>query len=214
MFLIVSLAFLMLQDENNLRRNSLRERTAEGGGPYEDPLRSGCRAGTCAPPFRCLHTAAHGWPPYGKCGTDSPGIMEIRDDSARAAEGGGPYKKEKSAVRDPNAKEEAPRLGCLFFWSCWADSNCRMSAALQPPSGADLTCFARGRQFDVLQTQKTSTPNGVLVFWSCWADSNCRPHPYQGCALPTELQQQTNPAELYAPREWRPRRDLNPRPLA
>ena len=26
-------------------------------------------------------------------------------------------------------------------------------------------------------------------FWSCWADSNCRPHPYQGCALPTELQQ-------------------------
>ena len=26
--------------------------------------------------------------------------------------------------------------------------------------------------------------------WSCWADSNCRPHPYQGCALPTELQQQ------------------------
>ena len=25
--------------------------------------------------------------------------------------------------------------------------------------------------------------------WSCWADSNCRPHPYQGCALPTELQQ-------------------------
>ena len=28
------------------------------------------------------------------------------------------------------------------------------------------------------------------AFWSCWADSNCRPHPYQGCALPTELQQQ------------------------
>ena len=30
----------------------------------------------------------------------------------------------------------------------------------------------------------------TVVFWSCWADSNCRPHPYQGCALPTELQQQ------------------------
>ena len=28
------------------------------------------------------------------------------------------------------------------------------------------------------------------IKWSCWADSNCRPHPYQGCALPTELQQQ------------------------
>ena len=26
--------------------------------------------------------------------------------------------------------------------------------------------------------------------WSCWADLNRRPHPYQGCALPTELQQQ------------------------
>ena len=29
-----------------------------------------------------------------------------------------------------------------------------------------------------------------VIEWSCWADSNCRPHPYQGCALPTELQQQ------------------------
>ena len=28
------------------------------------------------------------------------------------------------------------------------------------------------------------------AFWSCWADLNRRPHPYQGCALPTELQQQ------------------------
>ena len=27
------------------------------------------------------------------------------------------------------------------------------------------------------------------AFWSCWADLNRRPHPYQGCALPTELQQ-------------------------
>ena len=23
--------------------------------------------------------------------------------------------------------------------------------------------------------------------WSCQCDSNARPHPYQGCALPTEL---------------------------
>ena len=42
------------------------------------------------------------------------------------------------------------------------------------------------------------------AFWSCWADSNRRPHPYQGCALPTELQQQM----------WRPRRGSNPRPPA
>ena len=42
------------------------------------------------------------------------------------------------------------------------------------------------------------------AFWSCWADSNRRPHPYQGCALPTELQQHI----------WRPRRGSNPRPPA
>ena len=42
------------------------------------------------------------------------------------------------------------------------------------------------------------------ALWSCWADSNRRPHPYQGCALPTELQQHI----------WRPRRGSNPRPPA
>ena len=39
--------------------------------------------------------------------------------------------------------------------------------------------------------QKSGYPFGYPLFWSCWADSNCRPHPYQGCALPTELQQQS-----------------------
>ena len=39
--------------------------------------------------------------------------------------------------------------------------------------------------------EKASKPLRFQDFqWSCWADSNCRPHPYQGCALPTELQQQ------------------------
>ena len=42
------------------------------------------------------------------------------------------------------------------------------------------------------------------IFWSCWADSNRRPHPYQGCALPTELQQH----------KWRPGTGSNRRPLA
>ena len=27
----------------------------------------------------------------------------------------------------------------------------------------------------------------VVLLWSCYPDSNWRPHPYQGCALPTEL---------------------------
>ena len=38
--------------------------------------------------------------------------------------------------------------------------------------------------------KKHRKPKFSMLFWSCWADSNCRPHPYQGCALPTELQQQ------------------------
>ena len=40
--------------------------------------------------------------------------------------------------------------------------------------------------------KKETTPEILrfqVLFWSCWADSNRRPHPYQGCALPTELQQ-------------------------
>ena len=43
----------------------------------------------------------------------------------------------------------------------------------------------------ISKKEKTSKPLWSQGFlWSCWADSNCRPHPYQGCALPTELQQQ------------------------
>ena len=37
--------------------------------------------------------------------------------------------------------------------------------------------------------KKASKTEVFDAFWSCWADSNRRPHPYQGCALPTELQQ-------------------------
>ena len=33
-------------------------------------------------------------------------------------------------------------------------------------------------------------PAFLQVLWSWWPDSNWRPHPYQGCALPTELHQQ------------------------
>ena len=43
------------------------------------------------------------------------------------------------------------------------------------------------------QLQQKYPPFGGYYCWSCWADSNCRPHPYQGCALPTELQQHTCP---------------------
>ena len=51
----------------------------------------------------------------------------------------------------------------------------------------------RGRQFECQTTiKKNGEEKSSPLFWSCWADSNCRPHPYQGCALPTELQQQSS----------------------
>ena len=48
-------------------------------------------------------------------------------------------------------------------------------------------------------------------FWSCYPDSNWRPHPYQGCALPPELQQRVR---RDCTQQWRRGRDLNPRPPA
>ena len=39
------------------------------------PFRSGCRAGTCAPPLHCLDAAAHGWPPYVRKNRIRPGLM-------------------------------------------------------------------------------------------------------------------------------------------
>ena len=49
--------------------------------------------------------------------------------------------------------------------------------------------FAQGMRSPVLPTvkEKPSKPEGFEGFWSCYPDSNWRPHPYQGCALPTEL---------------------------
>ena len=94
-------------------------------------------------------------------------------------------------------KLDVSRLKC---WSCWADSNCQMSAAIRPTSCRDPLRFAplnvpsaRVGSSNADGMQKTASPLGTRIFWSCWADSNCRPHPYQGCALPTELQQHTCP---------------------
>ena len=56
--------------------------------------------------------------------------------------------------------------------------------------GQCLTHILTHTVFSVFATKKASKTEVFDAFWSCWADSNCRPHPYQGCALPTELQQQ------------------------
>ncbi len=66
------------------------------------------------------------------------------------------------------------------------------------------------------QTNKRKSPETLEFqdfFWSCWADLNRRPHPYQGCALPTELQQHNGRLNINR-RFWRRGRDLNPRPPA
>ena len=52
-------------------------RDVEDAVPYEVPFNFGCRTGTCAPPFHCLFTAAHRWPPYGECGANSPESVRI-----------------------------------------------------------------------------------------------------------------------------------------
>ena len=85
--------------------------------------------------------------------------------------------------------------GYLRFWSCWADSNPlrglgAIKVGLRPFYAPSLLpAGGRAARIRARQMQKRRYPNGYLRFWSCWADSNCRPHPYQGCALPTELQQ-------------------------
>ena len=72
--------------------------------------------------------------------------------------------------------------GYLRFWSCWADSNCRIALLrrsirfIVPRSAREV-----GSSNFVQYEKNTAGPVGLAVFfWSCWADSNCRPHPYQG----------------------------------
>ena len=93
------------------------------------------------------------------------------------------------------------RIHCLLQCAHWRR---------KPPPAASIHI----RICPNLSICKNSHPVGVAVIaWSCWADSNCRPHPYQGCALPPELQQQSV-CPSYKGHSWRPRRDLNPRPPA
>ena len=41
-----------------------------------------------------------------------------------------------------------------------------------------------------IRNKKALKTEVFKAFWSCYPDLNWGPHPYQGCALPTELQQQ------------------------
>ncbi len=66
--------------------------------------------------------------------------------------------------------------------------NCHRRNSFPPLND---TMVRDGFAFEV--QMKRRSPKGLRLFiWSCWADSNRRPHPYQGCALPTELQQRSD----------------------
>ena len=66
----------------------------------------------------------------------------------------------------------------------------RQSLLLRHNINASLAHKKRRNALKNKENPEVSMTSGFLAYWSCWADSNCRPHPYQGCALPTELQQQ------------------------
>ena len=53
---------------------------------------------------------------------------------------------------------------------------------LDRASLSGVVVFARS-----LINKKSCSRNGCRIFWSCYPDSDRGPHPYQGCALPTEL---------------------------
>ena len=65
--------------------------------------------------------------------------------------------------------------------------------SLKEPFKARSALF-RTRTAETIYKRKTPrnlSTSGHLS-WSCYPDSNWRPHPYQGCALPTELYQRNH----------------------
>ena len=92
--------------------------------------------------------------------------------------------------------------GVVGVWSCYPDSaadggtpNRIRRTVLQGTAfkrKGTVQCETYGvcapsrfEKSNISKHQKT-TPNGVVGVWSCYPDSNWGPHPYQGCALPTE----------------------------
>ena len=72
-------------------------------------------------------------------------------------------------------------LVSIFLGTVYSLCGSQCGSAIDPHFGSH-----HFRRFCNKKAPKTEVFD---AFWSCWADSNCRPHPYQGCALPTELQQ-------------------------
>ena len=98
---------------------------AEGVGPYEDPFRSGCRAGTCAPPFRCLNAAAHGWPPYAGWDADSPENGNPSGAFCRVVEDADPY--------ETGLAEFAKQINQIDFSATCAVKNLLRARATRAP---------------------------------------------------------------------------------
>jgi hypothetical protein len=68
--------------------------------------------------------------------------------------------------------------------------NCRNVEKSDPILGISLERegFPAGETGKMANKKPPEALRLQVVFqWSCYPDSNWRPHPYQGCALPTEL---------------------------
>ena len=101
-----------------------------------------------------------------------------------------------SSNTDGHEKSTAGPLGLRCFSGAAGQirtATAHSAYALYPvmPDPLGFASLKRSAVRILTDTKKAAAPMGRLLFWSCWADSNCRPHPYQGCALPTELQQQS-----------------------
>ena len=135
-----------------------------------------------------------------KCHSDWRGGRVYHDDDLR----GECFRKYKNAEQsyEDHAKflTERPRYASLFKlkvtdYKGWAKGLQRCGYATDRAYANRLIKLIEDYdlyRYDRLQAGKKKNPATIAVagfFWSCWADLNRRPHPYQGCALPTELQQ-------------------------
>ena len=82
-------------------------------------------------------------------------------------------------------KRKMRRTGSLspVRHSCVHCFRCLISAC-GSRCGSEIWCYTAKQFFATKKSPKTAV---FRDFWSCYPDLNWGPHPYQGCALPTEL---------------------------
>ena len=92
--------------------------------------------------------------------------------------------------QDQNKK--STRLGALLpqVFACGEDTHgLRLASELADLRTGYANWILAGEKRSSARStgpKQQSTRLGAFLFWSCYPDSNWGPHPYQGCALPTE----------------------------